>query len=48
METRISDELLKHLEGLAKFELSEQERVSLKKDIEEILQIGRASCRERV
>ena len=38
METKVSDELLKHLEGLAKFELLEDERIELKKDIEEILQ----------
>jgi len=38
METKVSDELLKHLEGLAKLELKEEERVGLKKDIEEILQ----------
>ncbi|CCU85916.1 Glutamyl-tRNA(Gln) amidotransferase subunit C [Mesotoga infera] len=38
METKVSDELLKHLEGLAKLELLEDERIELKKDIEEILQ----------
>ncbi|MBN2219005.1 MAG: Asp-tRNA(Asn)/Glu-tRNA(Gln) amidotransferase subunit GatC [Kosmotogaceae bacterium] len=38
METKVSDKLLKHLEGLAKLELRDDERIELKKDIEEILQ----------
>ncbi len=38
LETRISEELLQHLESLSKLELEEEERIGLKRDIEEILQ----------
>jgi aspartyl-tRNA(Asn)/glutamyl-tRNA(Gln) amidotransferase subunit C len=38
LETRVSAELLRHLESLSKLELEEGERTGLKRDIEEILQ----------
>jgi aspartyl-tRNA(Asn)/glutamyl-tRNA(Gln) amidotransferase subunit C len=38
LETRFSEELLHHLESLSKLELEEEERIGLKRDIEEILQ----------
>ncbi len=38
METKFSEQLLKHLEDLSRLKLKDEERLDLKKDIEDILQ----------
>ena len=38
METKFSEPLLKHLEDLSRLKLKDEERLDLKKDIEDILQ----------